>query len=190
MASLAGIIPMSNTKTDPKCADLVAEQAASTLETIRLMLCPEESDVKVELTDDGATLTLDGGCAAELRVADHDLDINDDGEGDTESLISDHFDYLLEQAYERFHGYGLCFDYVDGDAEHFFRYQLSWGGPSTEIRFFANYDLSLYRIEFWYLDWFDGACVNITSDETAQLVWDQFNDTGHAEHAREKALEA
>lgn len=58
--------------------------------------------------------------------------------------------------------YGLSFDYV---APHtfrdqkvgYFRYQISYGGPSEEFRIFTNPDLTPYKVEFWYLDWFDGA---------------------------------
>ena len=59
--------------------------------------------------------------------------------------------------------YGLCFDYVapntfDGQREGYFRYQISWGrSPSDEFRFFVNADRSCHRIEYWFMDWFDGA---------------------------------
>ena len=80
--------------------------------------------------------------------------------------------------------YGLCFDYVasgtfaDQD-EAYFRYQLSWGGPSDEFRFFANPDLSCHRIEYWFLDWFDGAQRTLQNAERALLLelWEWFCDT-------------
>lgn len=58
--------------------------------------------------------------------------------------------------------YGLSFDFVPAftfsDQEiPFFRYQISYGGPSEEFRFFVDPHLVPYKIEFWYLDWFDGA---------------------------------
>ena len=58
--------------------------------------------------------------------------------------------------------YGLCVDYVEpgtfeDQKEGYIRYQLSWGGPSDEFRFFINPDGSIHRIEYWFLDWFDGA---------------------------------
>lgn len=176
----------------PKCADLVAQKSADTIDTIRLMLCPTEDDVTVNIGEDGALLSIDGGEAAEVTVDPSYLEgyEDSDGEVDEDQLISDHFDELREQAYERWHEYGLSFDYVDGDGEHFFRYQISWGGPSSEFRFFANHDLTVYRVEFWYMDWFDGACVNVTNDDTVCAVWDQFSECGTAEHVRAKALEA
>ena len=58
--------------------------------------------------------------------------------------------------------YGLCFDYVGPDTfgdqpEGYFRWQLSWGGPSDEFRFFINPDMSCHRIAYHFMDWFDGA---------------------------------
>ncbi len=75
--------------------------------------------------------------------------------------------------------YALGFDYVapgtfDDQKEGYFRYQLSWGGPSDEFRFFVNPDLSCHRVEYWYLDWFDGAHRVCEQDaETILLhLWD------------------
>lgn len=66
--------------------------------------------------------------------------------------------------------YGLSLDYVEaGTWEHqtkgYTRYQLSWGGPSEEFRL---YDGSR-RVEFWYLDWFDGAYSIVPDKDTAMI---------------------
>ena len=70
--------------------------------------------------------------------------------------------------------YGLCFDYVAPETyrdqpEGFFRYQLSWGGPGDEFRIYASqtgeYSWSVYRIEYWFLDWFDGASRTLQGDD-------------------------
>jgi len=58
--------------------------------------------------------------------------------------------------------YGLCFDYVEPDTfenqpDGYYRWQISWGGPSEEFRFFE--DETGLIIAFWYMDWFDGANV-------------------------------
>lgn len=81
--------------------------------------------------------------------------------------------------------YGLCFDYVapgtfDEQREGYFRYQLSWGGPSDEFRFFVNPDLSCHRVEYWFLDWFDGAHHNLAGDDEMLLLelWEWFCDLG------------
>lgn len=57
--------------------------------------------------------------------------------------------------------YGLCFDYVEPDTwddqpEGYWRYQLSYGGPSDEFRFHDD-----GTIEYRYHDWFDGAGRNL-----------------------------
>lgn len=61
--------------------------------------------------------------------------------------------------------YGLCFDYVaphtfKNQARGYFRYQLSYGGPSDEFRFYAegeSYKWNVDRVEYVFLDWFDGS---------------------------------
>jgi hypothetical protein len=90
--------------------------------------------------------------------------------------------------------YGLSFDYVApgtfGDQkEGYFRYQLSWGGPSDEFRFFVNPDLSCHRVEYWFLDWFDGAHRILFGEAEALLldIWRWFCDTGTARAALESA---
>ena len=54
--------------------------------------------------------------------------------------------------------YGLSLDYVKpktfpNQNNGYTRYQLSCGGPSEEFRWYNDSS----RVEFWYLDWFDGA---------------------------------
>lgn len=85
--------------------------------------------------------------------------------------IMDRFDDLGS-----FHEYGLCFDFVEPDfdadepTEGYFRYQLSWGGPSTEIRFYPDHT------EFVYLDWFVGVGFDVTKDPDFAWVKDYFSD--------------
>ena len=69
-----------------------------------------------------------------------------------------------EDNYPPFHEYGLDFSLVeantfDDQEEPYWRYQLSWGGPSDEIRFYAN------KTEYWFMDWFDGAHRDVTSEQ-------------------------
>lgn len=70
--------------------------------------------------------------------------------------------------------YALSFDYVapgtfNDQPEGYFRYQISYGGPSEEFRIYANKDgahtWTIYRIEYWFLDWFDGAHINLIHDD-------------------------
>lgn len=90
--------------------------------------------------------------------------------------------------------YGLCFDYVGPGTYHdqreaYFRYQLSWGGPGDEFRFYANPDLSCHRIEYWFLDWFDGAERMLSGKPEALMlnIWQWFCDTGVARNALRRA---
>ncbi|MCC6946412.1 MAG: hypothetical protein IT539_01460 [Bradyrhizobiaceae bacterium] len=95
---------------------------------------------------------------------------------------------------EALHEYGLSFDYVapqtfDDQPEGYFRYQLSWGGPSDEFRFFVNPDLSLHRVEYWFLDWFDGAHRVLAQDDRAFLfeLWSWFAEGGAPQAALREA---
>ena len=68
--------------------------------------------------------------------------------------------------------YGLSIDKVEAGTFNdqrapYIRYQFSWGGPSDELRIYENGDL-----EYWFLDWFDGACVDVTNDEVARQAAD------------------
>ena len=66
--------------------------------------------------------------------------------------------------------YGLSFDYVapgtfTNQREGYFRYQLSWGGPSDEFRFYTGPELKPHRIEYWFLDWYDGAHITLEGED-------------------------
>ena len=92
--------------------------------------------------------------------------------------------------------YGLSFDYVtpgtytDQD-QGYFRYQISYGGPSEEFRFYVNPDFSCYFVEFWYLDWFDGASIELNGIEKELLIeiYDLFQEIGSVESEYKKAIE-
>ena len=94
-----------------------------------------------------------------------------------------------DEDYGSFHEYALAFDYCAagtfGDQrEGFFRYQISTGGPGEEFRFFTDAGRSVHRVEFWRLDWFDGACRVLEGDDLALLmsVWEFFVEVGSVEH--------
>jgi hypothetical protein len=75
-----------------------------------------------------------------------------------------------------FHEYGLDFEYIEpGTFEWqecgYYSYMLSYGGPSDQIRFFPN-----GKIEYWFMDWFDGACRDITKEEWARQLRDIFEE--------------
>ena len=78
----------------------------------------------------------------------------------------DIFDYVNQTA--------LSWDYVepytfDDQREGYYRLQLSWGGPSDEFRIYTDMNKTIHDIEYWYLDWGDGACINVPRDSVS---WD------------------
>ena len=80
------------------------------------------------------------------------------------------------QTLGRLEDYALCFDYVAPDTfkdqeEGYFRYQISWGGPSDEFRFYFDPQTYIFRFEYWFMDWFDGAHRDCTTDATVIRLW-------------------
>ena len=93
--------------------------------------------------------------------------------------------------------YGLSFDYVApgtfrDQRRGYWRYQLSWGGPGDEFRFYADENKQLTRIEYWFLDWLDGAKVRVqpTSRNGRLLgeLWELFKDGGTVDSVYNTAM--
>ena len=75
----------------------------------------------------------------------------------------------------------LGFDYVEPHTfekqpEGYWRWQFSWGGPSDELRGYVNEHKELHRLEYWYMDWFDGAKLEVQQD---QLPWQRMQEMVH-----------
>ena len=75
--------------------------------------------------------------------------------------------------------YGLCFDKVEpntfqGQKLGYWRWQLSWGGPSDEFRIFVDEDKNIYKIEYWYMDWYDGASIIVKNKIIYQIIKEYF----------------
>ena len=92
--------------------------------------------------------------------------------------------------------YGLSFDYVapgtfSDQKRGFFCYQLSYGGPQEEFRFFTDENLNPIRIEFWFLDWFDGARIVLHGKDADLLteIWQDWKETGTVKHVYEEATQ-
>ena len=77
------------------------------------------------------------------------------------------------ESYEDFFDYvnqsGLCFDFVEANTFEdqkcgYWRFQMSWGGPSDEFRIYTDYDKNINYIEYWYMDWNDGASIRVNDD--------------------------
>lgn len=89
--------------------------------------------------------------------------------------------------------YNLCLDFDCNLG--CFRYLISTGGPSEEIRFYAvqtSKGWKLHSAEFWLMDWFDGAKVNVEkpSDEYAlleEIFW-CYDDIGSLNSVYKEAI--
>lgn len=77
----------------------------------------------------------------------------------------------------KLYNYGLGFDFTSAqdakDLKGFYRYQISWGGPSNEIRFYFD-----DTIEFVCLDWFVGVGFDVTGEEWAEWLKETFDADG------------
>mgnify|MGYP006353200869 FL=1 len=100
--------------------------------------------------------------------------------------------------YGNLNEYGLSFDYCYStrNSPGYFRYQLSWGGPSDEFRIYADkrgeYRWNIWKIEYWFMDWFDGAHKTLSGDDfkfMEELITGFFTECGSLDHEYEKAME-
>ena len=186
---------METLKQNPTCAERVQAACNSRLDDLRVMLHPRRADVT--LGDNG---TLDTvvyiGDNIEMTFTDLADYRDEDGNFDLDSFFEDYEDDIREECRERFYEYGLAFDYVEphtfnGQDEGYLRYQISCGGPSEEIRFYVSpfgerwgmTAYALHRAEFWYLDWFDGAKVDVTQHPTVRALFDEFHECGSVHSA-------
>lgn len=73
---------------------------------------------------------------------------------------------IADNAMTEWHEFGLSFDYVepftyDDQRDGYWRFQISWGGPSEELRAWFDSNDQLRALEFWFLDWGEGAMVDV-----------------------------
>ena len=91
---------------------------------------------------------------------------------DLEKLLKAYYEGKEDKELGDISEYGLSIDKVEagtfkGQREDYIRYQFSWCGPSDELRIYKNGEM-----EYWYLDCFDGASVDVTNDKIAEQVKD------------------
>ena len=183
---------------DRTCADRITDSLNSHATSIGLMLNPSEDDIGIKDNGTLDTVVVVDDVYEESFSKDFvDSYRDENGDLDLDQFRADIFDDVREKLYDSFHEYGLCFDYVsaytDGDEYQrgFFRYQISWGGPSEEFRFYTDEFLNLTHTEYWFLDWFDGASKTIGSThehyETVQMLWGQFKETGTVDYLFKEA---
>lgn len=89
----------------------------------------------------------------------------------------------FDSLYDYVNQNSLSWDFVERDTftdqeRGYYRLQLSWGGPSDEFRIYVDHDgrgfLNIDKIEYWYLDWFDGASVDVPIDSTSYAICSDF----------------
>ena len=154
---------MQTQTVERTCEERVEQRMDSRLEDLRLMLNPTSDDAVYGRSD-------------EFSIA-----IGDDYEyfpGASHSdetpaeIFSQYEDEIRDELRERFYEYALSFDVVHADnpGESYVRYQISTGGPAEEIRFFCDFNRKPYKVEFWFLDWFDGASRDCTHRPEIELL--------------------
>ena len=103
--------------------------------------------------------------------------VADQWERTREALQAFQNDDLTNEEGAQLHEHGLWFDFVepntfDDQPDGYWRYQMSWGGPADEIRYHLDGDRSHgLKVEYWYLNWFDGASVHLTGDDKDLAMW-------------------
>jgi len=147
---------MTNTQTQPTCKELVKDKFNQV-----------EQDYKKA---DQYFNEYDNATEGE-QIA---LEVIDKNKGDYFHEYEDLFDYINNSA--------LSWDYVEAETfenqeEGYYRLQLSWGGPSDEFRIYTTqYADEIDVIEYHYMDWFDGASVNVPYKSTSWNVCQMFLD--------------
>ena len=122
------------------------------------LTCEQRIDAELESTLD--TIRLMWEAYQNEDEPDHELE-----NGMTVEEVHNDIAYYPE--------YGLGFDYVEPDTFDdqpvgYWRYQLSWGGPSDEFRFYWNGNRA-YSIEYRFMDWWDGAVRTLTGEDFGLL---------------------
>tara|TARA_R100000315_G_C5096759_1_gene55488 strand:- start:137 stop:529 length:393 start_codon:yes stop_codon:yes gene_type:complete len=83
--------------------------------------------------------------------------------------------YVIFSPVNYFEKKGLGIDLIEKDDldldDHFIRYQLSWGGPQDEFRFWKS-----GKISYHFMDWFDHAEKDITVMTRQDPVMEKFAD--------------
>ncbi len=147
---------MTNTATQPTCAELVKDQFNQV----------EQEYKKAEQYFNDYDNATEGEQIA-MKVVDK-------YKGDYLQEYEDLFDYVNQSA--------LSWDYVEAGTfedqeEGFYRLQLSWGGPSDEFRIYTIGDtLEIDVIDYHYMDWFDGASIRVPYNSTSWEVCSMFLD--------------
>ena len=144
---------MTNTATQPTCKELVKEKFNQIEQDYQ---DAREFFDKYDFSTEGEQIALK---------------VIDKHKGDYFHEYEDLFDYVGQTA--------LSWDYVEQEGKNagFYRLQLSWGGPSDELRIYTTqYADEIDVIEYHYMDWFDGASIPVPCSSTSWDVCQYFLD--------------
>lgn len=188
---------MSETRKQPTCEERVSASRDSRIDDLRRLIGANPDVGDFFNNTEGSPV-----CSDCLTVEEESAAVEADSENEDSPIT------CVECGKDRadedggidglgsFHEYGLAFDYVPMETfkdmdEPYFRFQISCGGPSEEFRFYCGPELKPHRIEFWYLDWFDGAGKTLHGSDRSTLddVWEQFAQCGCPENAIKEATE-
>jgi hypothetical protein len=150
--------PPSAWRPYPTCAERIAEQWKRTSATLAALYTPHDmdpGDLRRELEDIGATMTGD---------EDHD-DLND-----------------IAQAMQDEYGLDFCFTPGEDGERGYWCYLLSTGGPHDDVRFWADYDGAMHYAEYHFMDWYDGAQIEVTKHPAVREMWECLRESGAVEH--------
>ena len=171
--------------SDKTCAERIDAEYESEMETLRILWAGYCNDECPTCDGTGKRCNCD-----EENCPDKDAVCPScDGEGNVPENTPEYGD-LNE--------HGLSFDYCYPDKENpgYFRYQISWGGPSDEFRIYADrrseYNWVIWKIEYWFLDWFDSAHKLLTGEDEKfmkNLLTSFFMEVGSFNHEYNKAME-
>ncbi len=97
---------------------------------------------------------------------------------EAEEYLKENENFDLEKYIGFIDEYPLSINYVEpqvNDTPPHWQYLISCGGPGSEIRFFVNNKSSTepYKVEFWYLDWFNSVGQDVTDEAIIEHLWEQ-----------------
>lgn len=170
--------------SDKTCAERIDAEYESTMETLRILWAGYCNDECPECDGTGKFCHCDEDDCPNADI----LCELCDGEGNLSEDVN---------SYGSLNEYGLSFDYcypAKGNPGYF-RYQLSWGGPSDEFRIYADkrseYTWVIWKVEYWFLDWFDSAKRVLHGEDEKfmkNLLTGFFMEAGTFDHIYDEAM--
>ena len=97
---------------------------------------------------------------------------------EVEEFLKENQDFDVEKDIGFIDEHPLSIDYIEpnvNDTPPHWQYLISYGGPGSEIRFFVDDKSSTkpYKVEFWFLEWFNSAGQDVTSEAIIEHLWEQ-----------------